>query len=228
MVTVSQTGIQIKGGSHITSLAEANMVQSLIGWSVVKGTGCPWRTTFQTSYWKLLRIQRCISDVSDAFLRLFSVIFPLKILFLHMQESASLSGPWGGHICRTEQTCTHRLSSHALLCRRKWWGVEIYSDCLALRSSLTRFMSRSRAEAEQTSECERFIVQVAHRASFYDARVSAALFRLLLGRRISFAWQRCCLSWLTDWEARQEQNMSLELLCVFVFPYMYLGVKRDF
>lgn len=146
LVTVSQTGIQIKGGSHITSLAEANMVQSLIGWPVVKGTGCPWKTTFQTSYWKLLCIQRCISDVSDAFLRLFSVIFPLKILFLHMQESESLSGPWGGHICRTEQTCTHRLSSHALLCRRKWWGVEIYSDCLALCSSLTRFMSRIGAD----------------------------------------------------------------------------------
>lgn len=125
------------------NLAEVNMVQSLIGWFVVKSTGGLWWSTFRTSHWKLLLIQRCISEVSAAFFQAaYCHFFRCKILFLHLQEFASLSGPWGEHVCRTEQTCTHRLSSHTLLCRRKCWGVEIYSSWLLLRLGLTRSMPR--------------------------------------------------------------------------------------
>lgn len=37
----SQTDVQLKAGCHITSLAEANVEQSLIGWCVVKGLVVP-------------------------------------------------------------------------------------------------------------------------------------------------------------------------------------------
>lgn len=39
--TDRQTDVQIKAGCHVTSLAEANVAQSLICWFVVKGAGSP-------------------------------------------------------------------------------------------------------------------------------------------------------------------------------------------
>lgn len=45
------------------------------------------------------------------------------------------------------------------------------------------------------------------------------LSNLLRGSAAAF----CCL---TDWEAGEEQNMSLELLCPLVFPHMYLDINR--
>lgn len=63
------------------------------------------------------------------------------------------------------------LSSHTLLCRKKRWGVEIYSDCLVLCSGLTRFMpgTQRRPVGGRDVLCRWHTELI-----FYDAHVSAA------------------------------------------------------
>lgn len=179
-----------------------NMAQSPIGWFVVKDNLVPRRAPLQTSYRKRLLIRKFISLLA---------------------ATSQISGTWGGHICRTKQTCIYRLTllPHVALQEETLGSRNLFRlSGVMVRSP--RFMPRTQRRPVGVRD---LLCRWHTELIFYDAHVSAAWSASLLNALNLSSVTFCVAALLpplhyTDREDCKEEKMSLEVPRVLSCTYI--------